>query len=117
MLKAILFCTMKLRVFNAGFHNKIKVSLSYFLPLFDSSSTGVFDNFLWNVLVVTFLQYYIKAYIVYARAGETVVVSGAAGAVGSLVGQIAKLKGCKVIGYAGEDDKVISIKKLQLIYI
>jgi NADPH-dependent curcumin reductase CurA len=41
------------------------------------------------------------------RAGETVVVSGAAGAVGSLVGQIAKLKGCKVIGYAGDDDKVI----------
>jgi NADPH-dependent curcumin reductase CurA len=40
------------------------------------------------------------------RAGETVVVSGAAGAVGSLVGQIAKIKGCKVIGYAGEDDKV-----------
>ncbi len=61
--------------------------------------------------MVTFLQYYIKAYIVSARAGETVVVSGAAGAVGSLVGQIAKLKGCKVIGYAGEDDKVISIKK------
>jgi NADPH-dependent curcumin reductase CurA len=64
-----------------------------------------------------FLQQYIKAYIVYARAGETVVVSGAAGAVGSLVGQIAKLKGCKVIGYAGEDDKVISIKKLQLIFV
>ena len=43
------------------------------------------------------------------RAGETVVVSGAAGAVGSLVGQIAKLKGCKVIGYAGDDDKVLLI--------
>merc|ERR1719508_193232 len=39
------------------------------------------------------------------KAGETVVVSGAAGAVGSLVGQIAKLKGCKVIGYAGTDEK------------
>ena len=34
------------------------------------------------------------------KAGETVVVTGAAGAVGSLVGQIAKIKGCKVIGYA-----------------
>jgi NADPH-dependent curcumin reductase CurA len=56
-----------------------------------------------------FLQFYFNAYIVYARAGETVVVSGAAGAVGSLVGQIAKLQGCKVIGYAGDDDKVIKI--------
>lgn len=40
------------------------------------------------------------------KAGETVVVSGAAGAVGHLVGQIAKIKGCKVIGFAGSDDKV-----------
>ncbi|XP_052739305.1 prostaglandin reductase 1-like [Bicyclus anynana] len=40
------------------------------------------------------------------KAGETVVVTGAAGAVGSLVGQIAKIKGCRVIGFAGSDDKV-----------
>ncbi len=38
-------------------------------------------------------------------AGETVVVSGAAGAVGSVVGQIAKLKGCRVVGIAGGGDK------------
>jgi len=38
-------------------------------------------------------------------AGETVVVSGAAGAVGSVVGQIAKLKGCRVVGIAGGAEK------------
>ena len=37
--------------------------------------------------------------------GETVVVSGAAGAVGSVVGQIAKLNGCRVVGFAGTDEK------------
>lgn len=39
------------------------------------------------------------------QAGETVVVAAATGPVGSLVGQIAKLKGCKVIGIAGGEEK------------
>ena len=39
------------------------------------------------------------------KEGETVVVSGAAGAVGSVVGQIAKIKGCRVVGIAGGPDK------------
>ncbi len=39
------------------------------------------------------------------QAGETLVVSAAAGAVGSLVGQIGKIKGCHVVGIAGADDK------------
>jgi len=44
------------------------------------------------------------------KKGETIVVSGAAGAVGSIVGQIAKLYGCKVIGIAGTDEKVTMLK-------
>ncbi|MBU3058396.1 NADP-dependent oxidoreductase [Pseudomonas indica] len=39
------------------------------------------------------------------KAGETVVISGAAGAVGSVAGQIAKIKGCRVVGIAGGQDK------------
>src|SRR3546814_20552073 len=39
------------------------------------------------------------------KAGETVVLSGAAGAVGSIAGQIAKIKGCRVVGIAGGADK------------
>ncbi len=40
------------------------------------------------------------------RAGETVVVSGAAGAVGSVAGQIAKIHGARVVGIAGDDEKI-----------
>lgn len=40
-----------------------------------------------------------------AKAGETVVVSAAAGSVGSLVGQIARIKGCRVVGVAGGAEK------------
>ncbi|MBL6008356.1 NADP-dependent oxidoreductase [Bacillus halotolerans] len=48
------------------------------------------------------------------KEGETVVVSGAAGAVGSTVGQIAKIKGARVVGIAGSDEKVSYLKqKLQ----
>ena len=39
------------------------------------------------------------------QAGETVLVSAAAGAVGSVVGQIAKIKGCDVVGVAGGEEK------------
>ncbi len=39
------------------------------------------------------------------KSGETVVVSAAAGSVGSIVGQIAKIKGCHVVGIAGGKDK------------
>jgi NADPH-dependent curcumin reductase CurA len=39
------------------------------------------------------------------RPGETVVVSAAAGAVGSVAGQIARIKGCRAVGIAGSDEK------------
>jgi NADPH-dependent curcumin reductase CurA len=46
------------------------------------------------------------------KAGDFVVVSGAAGATGSVVGQIAKLKGARVLGIAGGEDKVAWLKDL-----
>ena len=44
------------------------------------------------------------------QPGETLVVSAAAGAVGSLVGQIGKIKGCRVVGIVGSDEKCRWIK-------
>jgi NADPH-dependent curcumin reductase CurA len=45
------------------------------------------------------------------RAGETLVVSGAAGSVGSMVGQIAKAEGLRVVGAAGTDEKCKWLKE------
>ena len=50
-----------------------------------------------------FLPHRATAYLCFIEVclpkdGETVVVNGAAGAVGSIVGQIAKIKGCRVVG-------------------
>ncbi len=44
-------------------------------------------------------------HIILPKAGETVVVSAASGAVGSVVGQLAKLRGCRVVGIAGGPEK------------
>jgi len=46
------------------------------------------------------------------KPGETVVVSGAAGAVGQVVGQIAKIKGCRVVGIAGGSEKCAYLRSL-----
>ena len=45
------------------------------------------------------------------QAGETVVVGAASGAVGSVVGQIAKIKGCHVVGIAGGEEKCRFVKE------
>lgn len=46
------------------------------------------------------------------KEGDLVVVSGAAGATGSIVGQICKLKGCRVVGLAGSSEKCAWLKEL-----
>ena len=46
------------------------------------------------------------------KEGETVLVSGAAGAVGSAVGQMARIAGCRVIGSAGSDEKTAWLREL-----
>jgi len=45
------------------------------------------------------------------KKGETLLVSGASGAVGSTVGQIGKIKGCHVVGIAGSDEKLVLMKE------
>jgi NADPH-dependent curcumin reductase CurA len=45
------------------------------------------------------------------KEGETVVVSAASGAVGAVVGQLAKIKGCRVVGIAGGQDKCAYVEK------
>ncbi|KAM4603263.1 prostaglandin reductase 1-like [Polymixia lowei] len=50
------------------------------------------------------------------KRGETVLVNAAAGAVGTVVGQIAKIKGCTVVGCAGTDAKVAYLKELGFDY-
>lgn len=46
------------------------------------------------------------------KPGETVLVSAAAGAVGSIVGQICKIKGCTVVGSAGSEEKLAYLNDL-----
>uniref|UniRef100_A0A2K5ITF1 15-oxoprostaglandin 13-reductase n=1 Tax=Colobus angolensis palliatus TaxID=336983 RepID=A0A2K5ITF1_COLAP len=45
------------------------------------------------------------------KGGETVMVNAAAGAVGSVLGKTAKLKGCKIVGAVGSDEKIAYLKK------
>jgi NADPH:quinone reductase len=45
------------------------------------------------------------------QKGETVLISSAAGAVGSIAGQIAKIKGCRVVGITGSDEKVKIVRE------
>jgi NADPH-dependent curcumin reductase CurA len=49
--------------------------------------------------------------LVEVKSGDVIFISGAAGAVGSVAGQLAKLRGCRVIGSAGSKEKVIFLRE------
>ncbi|NHA07177.1 NADP-dependent oxidoreductase [Mucilaginibacter sp. HC2] len=75
-----------------------------------SSTLAPLSTYL-GVLGITGLSaYFALLEIGKPQTGETLVVSGAAGAVGSIAGQIGKLMGCRVIGVAGTDEKVELLK-------
>ncbi|NJL14621.1 MAG: NADP-dependent oxidoreductase [Microscillaceae bacterium] len=63
------------------------------------------SNFLGILGIAGLTAYFAFLGVGKPQAGETVVVSGAAGAVGTVVGQLALLKGCRVVGIAGGPDK------------
>jgi len=62
-------------------------------------------NFLSGLGMPSMTAYFGLLRVCAPKEGETVLVTGAAGAVGSMVGQIARLHGCRVIGTAGTDEK------------
>lgn len=76
-------------------------------------STGISPTAYLGILGMPGLTAYAGLfYIAEAKGGETIFVSGAAGAVGSAVGQMAKIKGLTVIGSAGGEAKVARLKEL-----
>jgi NADPH-dependent curcumin reductase CurA len=69
-------------------------------------SAGPITSALYALGMPGFTAYFGLLDICRPQPGETVVVSAAAGAVGSLVGQIARIKRCRAVGIAGSDEKV-----------
>ena len=59
-----------------------------------------------GALGMTGMTAWVGLELVHVKAGDVIYISGAAGAVGSVAGQLAKLRGCRVIGSAGSPEKV-----------
>ena len=79
------------------------------VPLPDGSPVS-YSHYL-GVIGMTGLTAYCAVHdILRPKTGDVMVVNGAAGAVGSVVGQLGKLLGARVIGYAGDDEKVAWLK-------
>ena len=76
----------------------------YLFPV-DSDLGLPLSNHLSVVGAVGMTAYYGLLHVGNPRAGETVLVSAAAGAVGSIVGQLAKIRGCRAVGLAGTEEK------------
>ncbi|MDN5285810.1 MAG: alcohol dehydrogenase [Mucilaginibacter sp.] len=74
------------------------------------SSTAPLSTYLGILGITGLSAYFALLEIGKPKPGETLVVSGAAGAVGSIVGQIGKIMGCRVIGIVGRDEKMELLK-------
>lgn len=75
-------------------------------------SVSPLENYLNTLGIAGLTAYGGLMYIGQPKAGQTVLVSGAAGSVGAHVGQIAKIKGCRVVGVAGGADKCAYLRDL-----
>ncbi len=79
------------------------------VPFFEIFS--VYYMFMTCIFFSSLTAYFGLLEICCPKEGETLVVNCAAGAVGSVVGQIAKIKGCHVVGEYSEFDNIVLPKK------